>query len=133
MNNLNNSVTLTLIRGLPGSGKSTLAQRLATQTGAIHLETDMFFVAEDGVYRFAPQNLSVAHQWCQRQTKLHLSQGRSVIVSNTFVRHWEMKAYKTIAKQLNIPLEIRVCQDQFGSIHQIDPQTIEKMKANWQP
>ena len=33
--------TLTIIRGLPGSGKSTLARKLAEETGAIHIESDI--------------------------------------------------------------------------------------------
>ncbi|OEF26818.1 ATP-binding protein [Vibrio rumoiensis] len=130
--NKTNTVKLTLIRGLPGSGKSTLAQKIAEQTDSVHLETDMYFVDKAGEYRFDPSQLEAAHQWCQQQTYVYLSQGNSVIVSNTFVRHWEMKAYKEIAKKLNVVLEIHVCKENYGSIHDIEPSTIAKMKANWQ-
>lgn len=42
------AVVLTLVRGLPGSGKSTLAKTIRDTTGAVHLESDMFFM-KDGV------------------------------------------------------------------------------------
>ncbi|WP_105901663.1 AAA family ATPase [Vibrio gangliei] len=130
--NKNTDITLTLIRGLPGSGKSTLAKQLAEKTGAIHLETDMYFVGEDGQYRFEPLKLEAAHLWCQQQTEQHLQQGCSVIVSNTFVRHWEIAAYQAIAKKLNVKLDIQVCEGNFGSVHDIAPETLKKMKAKWQ-
>lgn len=121
-----------LIRGLPGSGKSTLAKQLSQEQDSVHLETDMYFVEADGEYRFNPLKLEQAHQWCQQQTEHHLKQGQSVIVSNTFVRHWEMKAYQEIAKRCRVELVIHVCQENYGSIHDIEPTTIAKMKARWQ-
>lgn len=130
--NKTNRVKLTLIRGLPGSGKSTLAKALAEKTGAVHFETDRYFLDDYGEYRFVPNQLEKAHQWCQQQTYNALSQGKSVIVSNTFVRHWEMKAYKEMAKKWNAKLEIQVCRGNYGSVHDIEPSTIIKMKSKWQ-
>ncbi|SJN33993.1 hypothetical protein FM109_12275 [Vibrio casei] len=130
--NKKNGVKLTLIRGLPGSGKSTFAKVLAKKTDAVHFETDMYFVDDSGEYRFAPNHLEKAHQWCQQQTYHALLQGKSVIVSNTFVRYWEMKAYKEMANKLNVKLEIQVCRGNYGSIHDIEPSTIIKMKSKWQ-
>ncbi|WP_417881120.1 ATP-binding protein [Vibrio sp.] len=133
MSESKNAQTLMLIRGLPGSGKSTLAKQLSQEQGSVHLETDMYFVEADGEYRFNPLKLEQAHQWCQQQTAHYLKQGQSVIVSNTFVRHWEMKAYKEIAKHCQVELVIHVCKENYGSIHDIEMTTIAKMKAKWQP
>ncbi len=124
--------TLTLIRGLPGSGKSTLATQLAQQTGAKHLEADMYFIDEQGQYHFDVLKLAQAHQWCQQQTEQYLRQGRSVIVANTFVRHWEMKVYRTIAHTLGLKLEIKVCRGQYQNIHSVDEATVVGMKRRWQ-
>nr|WP_194704555.1 ATP-binding protein [Vibrio sp. S11_S32] len=124
--------TLTLVRGLPGSGKSTLAAQLAQQTGAIHLETDMYFVNAKGHYRFDAKKLSDAHEWCQQQTRQHLTQGFSVIVSNTFVCLWEMKVYQELAQQLNITIEIQVCRGEFGTVHNIDASVLANMKRKWE-
>ncbi|MGV3000722.1 ATP-binding protein [Vibrio sp. E150_018] len=133
MSESKNAQTLMLIRGLPGSGKSTLAKQLSQEQGSVHLETDMYFVEADGEYRFNPLKLEQAHQWCQQQTAHYLKQGQSVIVSNTFVCHWEMKAYKEIAKHCQVELVIHVCKGNYGSIHDIEMTTIAKMKAKWQP
>ncbi len=126
------AISLTLIRGLPGSGKSTLAKKSAQNTGAIHLETDMYFVNSKGQYRFDPKKLNQAHKWCQQQTRQHLEQGFSVIVSNTFVCQWEMQAYKDIAQTIGAELYIQVCREQFGSIHNIEAKTIANMKRKWE-
>ncbi len=122
------TLTVTLIRGLPGSGKSTLAQRLP----GVHLEADMFFINAQGEYCFQPDQLSAAHTWCQQRSEYWLQQGQSIVVSNTFVRHWEMAFYKRLAQRYRAKLKIIVCQDEFGSIHDIEPAVIEKMRRRWQ-
>ncbi|OZT83062.1 AAA family ATPase [Vibrio sp. 03_296] len=123
---------LTLIRGLPGSGKSTLAQQLAKQTHAVHLEADMYFVDQQGRYQFDPTRLEHAHRWCLNKVCQHLKQGRAVIVSNTFVQHWEMKPYLRFAERHGLNVEILVCTGEYGSIHDVPVQTIEKMRQRWQ-
>ncbi|MCU8490213.1 ATP-binding protein [Vibrio vulnificus] len=123
---------LTLIRGLPGSGKSTLAQQLAKQTHAVHLEADMYFVDQQGRYQFDPTRLEQAHRWCLNKVCQYLKQGRAVIVSNTFVQHWEMKPYLRFAERHGLSVEILVCTGEYGSIHAVPAQTIEKMRQRWQ-
>lgn len=99
---------LILIRGLPGSGKSTLAKFLlkVLQTGGKEVEwfeTDMAFTDPlTDEYKFDPEKLKEAHEWCQRSVRLVLerSQDFNVIVSNTFSRIWEMQPYLDMAKEL---------------------------------
>lgn len=81
---------LTLIRGLPGSGKSTLAKTLDAQ----HFEADMYFINEKGEYCYNGDKIGEAHEWCQQQVEKALAANQDVVVANTFVRLWEMKAYK---------------------------------------
>ncbi|MCE2593210.1 ATP-binding protein [Motilimonas cestriensis] len=119
---------LTLIRGLPGSGKSTLAKTL----DGVHLEADQYFVNEQGNYHFQPQLLPDAHQWCLAQTREYLLAGQSVVVSNTFIEHWEMQAYVDLANTLNIPLTIKVCHGKYKNIHGVPAETIKKMRQKWQ-
>lgn len=126
------AINLTLIRGLPGSGKSTLARKLTQETGTIHLETDMYFVNSKRQYRFDPKKLNQAHAWCQQQTRQHLEQGFSVVVSNTFVCQWEMLSYKEMAQTIGAELYIQVCREQFGSIHNIEAKTMANMKRKWE-
>ncbi|NVD06582.1 ATP-binding protein [Vibrio sp. JPW-9-11-11] len=121
-------VKLTIIRGLPGSGKSTLAKSMP----AVHLEADMFFVNQAGEYHFEPTKLALAHQWCQDQTRRCLELGSDVVVSNTFVRRWEITPYYQLAKQYQAHFEVIECHDDFGSIHGVDRDKIEIMKRRWQ-
>lgn len=121
-------LTLTLIRGLPGSGKSTLAKTLP----AVHLEADMYFVNEQGEYQYRAEEIADAHQWCQQKTEFWLQQGKSVVVSNTFVKQWEMSVYKKLARKHKAKLNIIVCREQYGNIHGVDDEVIERMRKDWQ-
>ncbi|TEW55318.1 ATP-binding protein [Psychromonas sp. RZ22] len=127
-------LTLTLIRGLPGSGKSTLARSLLNNylNECAHLEADMFFVNKQGEYEFAPNKLKQAHQWCEQQCELYLQQNINVIVSNTFVKQWELKYYRLLAKKYNAKLIIQTCHGKYKNIHQVPEATIKKMKRQWE-
>ncbi|PAR27537.1 ATP-binding protein [Vibrio metoecus] len=119
---------LTLIRGLPGSGKSTLAKTLP----AVHLEADMYFVNEQGEYHFRPELIAQAHEWCQQQTEYGFQQGKNVVVSNTFVRHWEMVVYRKLARKYRAKLTILVCRGRYQNVHGVDEATVERMRQQWQ-
>lgn len=122
---------LILIRGLPGSGKSTLAKKMINDTTR-HFEADMFFTQQGGEYLFVQKYIKDAHQWCQGQTAYWLSRGFDVVVSNTFIRQWEMDAYKEMAKRHGARLEIHVVNGEYGSIHNVPEEVIEQMKLNWE-
>ena len=119
---------LILIRGLPGSGKSTLAETL----DAVHLEADQFFVNKHGEYHYDPALIKQAHNWCLRETEKALFQGESVVVANTFVRHWEMQAYQKLAEKYQAEFEIMVCRGNWPNIHNVPEDIIAKMKHDWQ-
>ncbi len=61
-----------------------------------------------------------------------MKQGKSVVVSNTFVKQWEMSIYKKLAKKYRVKLEILVCREQYGNIHGVEPETVERMRRDWQ-
>ena len=123
------TLKLTLIRGLPGSGKSTLAKSLHGQ----HLEADMYFLNEQGQYKFDALKLMEAHQWCQQRCRYYLQQDKDVVVANTFIKQWEMDCYRKLALEYNAELTILVCTEQFENIHQVPLCTLTKMKRDWQP
>lgn len=118
---------LILIRGLPGSGKSTLAKR---QSG-IHLEADMFFMKQ-GQYCYDGALIQKAHRWCERKTAKLLQQGRSVVVSNTFVEWWQIEPYIEIAKQQNVRVKIIEARGHYQNLHQVPEEAILKMKLAYQ-
>ena len=118
---------LVLIRGLPGSGKSTLAREYVRQ-GWLQLEADQFFVGADGVYRFDPAKLPEAHQWCIRLTALALAAGQRVVVSNTFVRLWELQPYL----ELEPGAKILVATGRYQNLHGVPDAVVARMAAAWE-
>lgn len=124
--------TLTLIRGVPGSGKSTLALALAKETKAFFIEADMFFTAPNGDYNYKKEKIREAHSWCMDYAFFELEKGKSVIVSNTFVRLWEMMPYALYAHDKKHSLQIITCTGNFQNLHRVPPEIVEKMKANFE-
>jgi predicted kinase len=122
------SLKLTLIRGLPGSGKSTLAKTF----NAAHYEADMYFLDADGEYHYDARKIADAHAWCQKQVESALAANQDVVVANTFVRLWEMKAYKILAKRYKAELEIIVCRGRYLNIHGVSDDVIASMQKRWQ-
>lgn len=122
---------LIIIRGLPGSGKTTKAKRLPPDI--VHLETDQFWTDTEGNYNFDASQLERAHDWCWRETKKHLQEGRTVAVSNTFTTLGEMDRYVRLAIDFQCGLVIHNCEFRFESIHPVPGEVLERMKARWDP
>lgn len=124
---------LIIIRGIPGSGKSTMAKKMINNGQAdSHWETDMFFLNENGEYIFDRNQLSENHRKCQEKVRQDLEHNRRVIVSNTFVKKWEMQPYIDMAKELGVSLEILTAKGNFQNVHGVPEEVIERMKTNWE-
>lgn len=122
-----------LVRGLPGSGKSTYAKKLAEEHDFVHLEADMYFVsAETGKYKFDPARLSEAHYWCKLGAEAAMTKGNNVVVSNTFVKRWEMEPYYALADVYGYRVIERTMFGEYGSDHNVPKETIEKMRRSWE-
>lgn len=115
---------MVLIRGLPGSGKSTMAREM---TDYRHLEADMYFEV-DGEYVYDASKIKAAHDWCVAMAKECLEQGLNVVVSNTFVKTWEMQRYI----DLGYPFKIIELQQRWDNIHGVPKDKIEMMSQGWQ-
>lgn len=123
---------LILVRGLPGSGKSTFARTLAGQHNWRHLEADAFFYT-DGLYRFDAKRLPEVHQLCQDATRELLRCGYNVVVSNTFVKRWEMEPYVKMASELAARLTVVEMSTQYHNVHGVPDSVVARMKAQWEP
>ena len=92
--------TLYILRGLPGSGKSTLANTIVDTIAVC--EADQYFVdKETGEYKFNPDEIKIAHQWCRDEVENRMKHNQDtygldyseIVVSNTFTQEWEMEPY----------------------------------------
>lgn len=124
---------LTLIRGIPGSGKTSLAYVLQQdrRTTSLHFEADQFFM-KNGEYLFDRTRLREAHEYCQDQTRLHLSRGFHVIVSNTFTTLKEMKPYFQMIHEYGKQPAVYVCQSNWGNEHGVPDDVLQAMTERFQ-
>lgn len=125
--------TLIIIRGLPGSGKSTYAK--THYPDADNFEADMFFIGDDGKYKFDATKLKDAHAWCFNNAinSLKSESDSDVIVSNTFVSLWEMENYvKNASKIPGVSVKVVELHSNYGSIHGVPETKMEQMRQRWE-
>jgi len=119
---------LIIVRGLPGSGKSTLATALKQRFGFKHVEADQYFVTESGDYVYDSGRIKDAHAWCQEAVRSALEEGKSVVVSNTFTRLWEMEPYM----EMGFPYAVVQCTGEYDNIHGVPAVAISMMQKRWE-
>lgn len=125
---------LVLVRGLPGSGKTTTALNYGEniETNWSHYEADHYFTDAEGNYKWERNKLREAHEWCQKQTAADLAKGYTVIVSNTFTTIREMEPYFDMARVYGITPTVILCQNDWGSVHDVPPDTLDAMRKRFQ-
>ncbi|MBL0122917.1 MAG: AAA family ATPase [Betaproteobacteria bacterium] len=112
---------LYLIRGIPGSGKSTLQKNW----GRDHFETDMWFEQNGGYDR---AKIKVAHEWCKSHARAALEAGRDVVVSNTFLKRWEMQFYLDTANHVGAVVQEITMQGRWQNTHGIPIEQVLEME-----
>jgi hypothetical protein len=121
---------LVIVRGAAGSGKSTFSKKLVELTNDFeHFEADMYFM-NDGVYKWDRTKTSSAHEWCYGQVFKNIKLGQSCIVSNTFIKNWEMEKYFGLYKFCDI--YVVTVDGNYGSIHNVPLDIIQKMKDGFE-
>jgi predicted kinase len=118
---------LYIVRGIPGSGKSTFAKTLGGQ----HYEADMFFIDEEGNYKFDVTKIKEAHQWCQSIVKTDMIlEYPKIVVSNTSTEEWEMEPYFTLAKEYGYTVFTIVVENRHGGVNQhgVPEDKLEQMR-----
>jgi len=124
--------TLYIIRGLPGSGKTTLAKMMSENLNILYFEADMFFYDAWGKYHFESKKLGKAHEWCQQQVAQALQNRRGAIVSNTFVKIWEIMPYEAMTRQMPAQLHVMECVGSYKNVHSVPEDKIMEMFKNWE-
>ena len=127
---------LFLLRGLPGSGKSTLAKSLTSGSGPQYIEADMFFIDKlTGEYKFEPNRLKYAHNWCQDVVENWMEKiVPRIVVSNTFTQEWEMDFYFTLAKTYGYTVYSLIVENRHGGVneHNVPDEKLKQMNDRFE-
>lgn len=125
--------TLYLVRGVSGAGKSTFAETLAVATNAFWFEADQYFYDQDGNYKFDSSRLSEAHQWCQYEARVRLSNLNNVVVSNTSTTEKEVKVYQDIAKECQANFVSLIVENRNGtmSVHDVPEEVLQRQRSRF--
>lgn len=121
---------LIILRGWPGSGKSTFAKKAFPDRR--HYEADMFFIGQNGKYKFDARKLGNAHHFCQESVATALMNGEKVVVSNTFIRLSEMRFYLDLCRAHNYTFKIIELKGDFQSVHDVPEDKVKSMKENFE-
>jgi NEDD4-binding protein 2 len=117
---------LYLIRGVPGAGKSTFAHTIWNEYAIC--EADKYFInKETGEYKFNPDELKIAHQWCKdevetrmKDNQIHPQYYPEIVVSNTFTQEWEMEPYFKLAEKYGYKVFTLIVENRHGGVNQHD-------------
>jgi predicted kinase len=123
---------LYICRGISGAGKSTFAKTL----GGVHFEADMFFINNEGEYKFDGSKIKDAHNWCQNSVE-EVMKGwgnvlpvNKVVVSNTFTQEWEMEPYFELARKYGYKTFSIIIENRHGGVNQhgVPEEKLEQMR-----
>lgn len=127
---------MVFVRGIPGSGKSTFAKRVCQtpykkeEVFAFpeHCEADMYYFAKYGEYKWSVQDVKNAHKYCQLNVETAMLLGHHVVVSNTFIKQWELEEYIKLCEKYGYNYVVIRMYSEYESKHNVPKETIERMK-----
>ena len=95
----------------------------------------MYFVDENGDYKFKPSQIRDAHQWCQESVDFLMSHSHSpVVVSNTFTQEWEMEPYYKMAEKYGYRVHSLIVENRHGGIneHGVSEDKLQAMRDRFE-
>jgi predicted histidine transporter YuiF (NhaC family) len=90
---------------------------------------------KDGVYKFDPVRIEMAHDWCRTQVMQSMAIDLNlIVVSNTFTMEWEMMPYFTLAKEYGYMIHTIIVENRHNgeSEHSVPQETLNKMKTRFE-
>lgn len=120
-----------LVRGIPGSGKTTFGKTLE----GLHVEADMYFTDDNGVYNYEPSKIKDAHKWCNDLVEEWMKEEQDkIVVSNTFTQEWEMENYYKLAEQYGYRVTSVIVENRHNGVneHGVPEDKVEIMKSRFE-
>lgn len=126
---------LIILRGVPGCGKSTLAEYISIINDSDSIKksticcTDDFFI-KDGVYKWEPSKLKLAHKWCEDNCKKAMEVGETrIIIANTNTTEKEMQPYFDMANKYGYMVFSIIVENRHGGLnkHNVPNKTLMNM------
>ena len=120
-----------IVRGVAGSGKSTWVKNFPHPCTVV--STDNYFIAKNGLYIFDRDRLHYYHQCALNLFTTLVDESISaIIVDNTNIKKRDYKKYVSYARSMGYTVVQKVCCGEYGSIHDVAPETVERMKRQFQ-
>ena len=120
---------LIVVRGVPGSGKSTFSKKMFPDFE--NFENDMYHM-KNGKYVFDVAKQPAAVKWCFDQTKKALLAGKSVVVSNTFVKRQYIDVYRDLADEIGCDFEVYTMHGRYDNVHNVPAPVLAGMSRSFQ-
>jgi predicted kinase len=127
---------LYLMSGPPGSGKSAKARLIARDKLAVILSTDDFHHTDPNnphLYLFENTRAGECHLANQERCRYFMQKGVNVIIDNTNLTNRQIGPYVRLAREFGFDVEIVYCEGDYGSVHGVPAEVIEKMRKIREP
>lgn len=129
-----------ILRGVSGSGRSTLAKNLINSLDNKYIgticEADEFFI-KDGEYKFYPEGLVQAHNYCRRKfDSAIINEHNLIVISNTNASEKEFAYYLDKGRANGYYVAVIVTENRHNgkNLHGVPLSTLlrqeEKLKAS---
>jgi predicted kinase len=136
MENKMTKKTLYILRGLPSSGKTTLAKTLEISLqDCIAYAADDFHYDDQGNYNWKPENVHLAHKWCQDSVMVCMDAGvANIVVHNTSTSEKELKPYTSMANAYGYKVVSLIIEKRHSNKnnHNVPEDVVNKMEERLQ-
>lgn len=135
-----------ILRSCSGAGKSTFAKylkslidgednngRVYVSDNCVTCEADDYYLEKYGRYKWSPQEIGLAHKWCQEKFKKALHDGVPLVIcSNTSTKNSEVDFYLNLAKEFGYQVFCMLMENrnETKNIHNVPEETLLKQERN---